>query len=342
VQPGGVTAARAEMKAFLVQRGVGYLRDISSPLDSATGCSRLSPYLSQGCLSVREVFQITAQRRDERLAMRGRSSSAEAGWTRALDGFLSRLRWHCHFMQKLEDHPAMETTAVNAALDDIRPRELDRAKHDRFIHGMTGFPLVDACVRALHATGWINFRMRAMLVSFYCHDLWMDWRHLAPWLGRHFLDLEAGIHYPQVQMQAGVTGINTLRIYNPDTQARELPGAAAFIRRYVPELAEASDAVLQSPARPPSVDQPWSGVAAARNYPPPMVEHMVAVRAARARFAALHRLEQTRQAFAEVRVKHGSRAMRRPWERGRGARQPAQMEMDLAAAGMESGSGRED
>ncbi|QEW06856.1 hypothetical protein F5I99_10255 [Nitrincola iocasae] len=91
-------------------------------------------------------------------------------------------------------------------------------------------------MRALLNSGFVNFRMRAMLVSMACHHLQLDWKAVALHLARHFLDFDPGIHYPQIQMQAGLTGFNTLRIYNPVQQSLKQDADASYIREFVPEL----------------------------------------------------------------------------------------------------------
>ena len=111
----------------------------------------------------------------------------------------------------------------------------------------TGFPFIDACMKSLIKTGWLNFRMRAMLVSFLCHHLDTDWRLGANFLARQFLDYEPGIHYTQFQMQAGTTGINTLRIYNPVKQSQDQDPEGLFIKEWLPELRDLNKDQIHEP-----------------------------------------------------------------------------------------------
>ena len=107
---------------------------------------------------------------------------------------------------------------------------------DAWCEGRTGYPLVDACMRCLNAIGFLNFRMRAFVVSFAVYGLHLDWRTIHPHLARIFYDYEPGIHLAQLQMQAGVVGINTIRVYNPTKQLIDQDPYCKFVKQWVSEL----------------------------------------------------------------------------------------------------------
>jgi deoxyribodipyrimidine photo-lyase len=220
-------------------------------------------------------------------------------------------------MQKMEDQPSLELENVNPAYDGLREGEFDHEKFSAWCGGRTGYPLVDACMRALHQTGWINFRMRAMLVSFACYHLWLHWRQPAVHLARLFLDYEPGIHYSQVQMQAGVTGINTVRIYSPIKQVADQDPQGEFIRRYVPELEGVPAHLLAEPHRMTLMEQSLYGCRIGEDYPPPIVDHVAAYQSARQRIYQVKRSPAARSLSVEVQRKLGSRRRsgRRTWNR---------------------------
>ena len=298
LQAAGEKAARQTLKSFLQLRGMDYRKALSSPLSAQEGCSRLSAHLSFGTLSLRTVHQATES---------AIVSSNDASMRYALKGFAGRLRWHCHFMQKLEDQPDIEFNNFARVCDGLREHDFNAEYFAAWCKGQTGYPMVDACMRSLCATGWLNFRMRAMLVSFASYHLWLHWRQTGIFLARQFLDFEPGIHWSQMQMQSGTTGINTLRIYSPTKQAKDHDPQGTFIRRWVPELAQVPLGFLHAPWTMPDSVQALSGCILGVDYPLPIVNEKTALQAAKLRLYGLRQTPEAQAQAAEVQTRHGSR-----------------------------------
>ena len=294
-QVGGRRAGLERLSSFLSLRGERYQRDMSSPVEGAAACSRLSPYLACGAVSVREVAQATQRQRRQ---LPGSSKD----WRKSLHSFSGRLHWHCHFIQKLEDEPRIEHKNLHRLYDSLRPPTPDAQLLAAWSQGETGYPFLDACMRSLRATGWLNFRMRAMVMATASYHLWLDWPATGLHLARMFTDYEPGIHWSQVQMQSGTTGINTVRIYNPVKQGHDQDPTGVFIRRWLPELAQVPNEHLH---------KPWLATDApeviGKTYPARVFDHLAAAKAARERVWAVRGDARFQAEARDIAQKHASR-----------------------------------
>ena len=257
-QFGGEKRAWDLLKSFVHERCADYNPSISAPGPARTGCSRLSPHFTWGNLSIKQAVQYADEYYDDAPSKRG------------LKSFRSRLSWHCHFIQKFESEPRIEFENLNSGYDDIRT-DWDEQIFQAWRTGQTGFPMVDACMRSVIATGYLNFRMRAMLVSFLTHHLWLDWPKGSLHLAKQFLDFEPGIHYSQFQMQAGTIGVNTIRIYNPVKQGYDHDPKGDFIKEWVPELREIPGDLIHEPWKMSDMEQQMYGCEIGRDYPEPII-----------------------------------------------------------------------
>ena len=297
-QRGGRTLALSTLHSFLHARSIGYRGGISSPLSAPDACSRLSAYLAWGCISMREVVQHT---RAHIAMLPPQASRHRAGLT----AFVSRLYWHCHFIQKLESEPAIEWRNMHRGYDDLREHDFNLEHFEALKAARTGWPMVDACVTMLRETGWLNFRMRAMVVSVAAYPLWLHWRPVGEWLATQFLDYEPGIHWSQLQMQSGTTGINTTRVYNPIKQAQDHDPHGTFVRRWLPAMRNVPDTWLFEPWLMPAQLQTHTNPAT--EITQPVVDLALATRESKQRLHARRQDTEVKAGKKAVIDKHASR-----------------------------------
>ena len=284
IQEGGTSKAKELLETFLDQRCKGYRIKMSSPSQSEESCSRLSPHFTYGSISIRQVYQQLNK------------MLPELNNKKDLYSFKKRLYWHCHFVQKLHTEPELEFYSMHRMCDDLRP-EYDDEIIEKWIEGETGFPFLDACMKFLNENGWINFRMRAMIMSFASYNLWQPWQKTSPRLAELFTDYEPGIHISQVQMQSGVTGINLPRIYSISKQSMDQDPDTEWTKNLLPQLNNFDPKLIHNAELNDS-------------YIPQIVDLKSSAKFARDQIWGIRKSIEFKNEARKVYLKHGSRRKR--------------------------------
>jgi len=273
-EPVGEDAARAKLRAFLAGPVLQY--GVARNVPSAGETSHLAAELSFGTISAREVVRATCERSaDAFLLVEERTSLRQFLRALAQRDFFLQLAW---YSEGLGEEP-LQAKMRGFAFARSHPLL------DAWRAGRTGFPLVDAGIRQLRATGWMHPRLRAIAASFLCFDLGVDWRVGRDEWDKHLIEDEPALAIGNWQWIAGVGADLAAypRIYNPIRQARRFDPAAQYVRRWIPELAGLPDAAILDPVEGRR-RQPQLPLFGDHGYPAPVLDHEQAARAFLARY----------------------------------------------------------
>lgn len=310
-QKGGRSQAIKNLNRFFT---VPYLKQypfqISSPNTAWQGCSRISTYLAYGIVSDREIFQAV-----DRVVTDAHSRMNADQFGKFQENarfYLDRLSWRRQYMQTFETRPELEFECMLAQFNGVREadywegRSLTPSSGQSEQHftawkqGLTGFPYIDAAMRFLNQTGWINMRLRATLVSFATMNLWIPTTKVAEYLATEFLDYEPGIHHVIHQIIAGTTEFNELMVYDPVKQGRDHDADGHFIRKWVPELADVPGPELHNLSRTALILSKQAEILGYKSYPEAIVDHRATAKKAKDRVSDLRRSDSDRhRAFVE-------------------------------------------
>ncbi|WLR56859.1 FAD-binding domain-containing protein [Mesobacillus subterraneus] len=228
-QQGGEMKAIETLESFLDSRFASYIKNQQKPLPSSLSSSRLSAYITWGNISVRTIYQKT----DEKM----QACELEEDKIQ-LEAFLSKLASRVEICSRKIQHPQID------AVRKIK-REWNEDWFQRWIQGRTGIPIIDASMRSLDKTGWMNFSLRAMVTAFMTNTLLLDEQKISAALAELYLDYEPAVHDFYIQQHAGMKG--KMKIIDPVKVGRQLDPEGAFIRRFIPELSRLPDEYIHEP-----------------------------------------------------------------------------------------------
>ena len=270
----GEAGARQALSAFLGRGLKDYTRGRDHPAEAA--CSRLSSHLHFGEISPREVV-----RRARGAASEGRVPSAEA------EKFVAEIGWREFSAHLLHHFPTLPERSFRPEYDAF-PWRNDETGYRAWTRGLTGYPIVDAGMRQLWATGWMHNRVRMIVASFLIKDLLIDWRRGEAWFWDTLVDADLASNVQNWQWVAG-SGADAapyFRIFNPVSQGEKFDADGAYVRRWVPELKAMPKKWLHAPWTAPKEVLAAAGVRLGHDYPRPIVDH------SEARLRALEALKQ--------------------------------------------------
>jgi len=257
------SAAQARLRRFLANALHAYPTDRDRP--DRHGTSRLSPYLSFGNISVRQIWH------EARKAVESRRSPANV---HQLEKFCAELGWREFNYHILYHHPDLADRNFQSRFDPLRWR-CDKRALQAWQRGLTGYPLVDAGMRELWTTGWMHNRVRMVTASFLIKHLLIDWRAGEKWFWDTLVDADPANNAANWQWVAG-SGADAapyFRIFNPTLQGEKFDPAGDYVRRWVPELAALPARLIHKPWQAPAAQLAAAGVHLGKTYPRPIVDH---------------------------------------------------------------------
>ncbi len=279
----GETAAQRRLHEFLDQTVLNYRVERDHP--SSSGTSRLSPHLHFGEISPRQIWH------EAKAAVEAiNSGEPRAGFTSAkqpaeyrpaAEFYLREVGWREFAYHLLVHFPHTSAKCLREAYDAF-PWTAPNERLQAWQRGRTGYPIVDAGMRELWTTGWMHNRVRMIAASFLVKDLLISWTHGASWFWDTLVDADLANNTLGWQWTAGcgADAAPFFRIFNPVLQGEKFDPRGAYVRRWVPELAELPDQWIHRPWEAPTMLLKLSGVRLGENYPAPIVDHAAARQAA--------------------------------------------------------------
>ena len=273
----GEDGAHAQLEQF-IERSLhhyGTKRDFPATV----AVSRLSPYLAAGNISIRTLWALmTAQLEDEE----------DVAIHQQIESFLRQLIWREFSIDQLGHQPSFTTQPLRSDFLQFQ-WEPDAVALEAWKKGKTGYPLVDAGMRELWATGYMHNRVRMVVASFLVKHLLQPWQTGYAWFEYTLVDFNAANNAMGWQWVAG-TGIDSapyFRIFNPTLQSKKFDADGAYVKKWVPELAELPAKYIHSPSTAPHSILEKAGVQLGSTYPVPIVDHQAARACALERYQAI-------------------------------------------------------